>query len=173
MTVDIRRPCDTSPECQHRLCHVCEKRIRLSDQLKNEHEGAVEGWVRDRLCLRCKIEGHKSIHDTPQPEPEPEPDVLKDERYMILQDHQMERMAHEHPSQYAWHIARRRKLSIPLPGNTPPLREDGLPVGVTRVGKKWKVQLTQQGRKNYYGIYETPEEATQVAIREYTKGQHQ
>jgi len=75
VTVDIRRPCDSNPDCEHRLCHVCEKRIRSNGQRKREHEGAVEGWVRDRLCLRCKIEGKPSINDLPKPEPEPEVEV--------------------------------------------------------------------------------------------------
>ena len=109
---DLKRPCDTNPECQHRLCHVCEKRIRPSGQLKSEHEGAVEGWVRDRLCKRCKIEGHKSIHDTPQPEPEPEPEVLADERHKLLSDAEMEHIMFEHPVQFTWHAERRKRLRL-------------------------------------------------------------
>ena len=109
---ELKFACDSDPNCFHRACHVCEKRIRSSGQLNDEHEGAVEGWVRDRLCLRCKIEGHPSIHDLPQPEPEPESEVLADERHKLLSDDELLHIMFEHPVQFTWHAERRKRLKL-------------------------------------------------------------
>ena len=107
---DMRRSCEADYQCQHRVCHACEKTLRSDKQRKDDHPGAVPGHIFNRLCDRCKIEGHKSIHDTPQPEPEPEPEVLPDERHVLLSDAELVRMRNTRPEVYAWTIRRRDNL---------------------------------------------------------------
>jgi|SRR5690625_219739 len=107
---DLRLPCDADPECAHKVCWVCEYPIRSHDQRKDEHPDAKPGHIHNRLCDRCKIEGHKSIHDTPQPEPEPEPEVLADERHVLLSDVELARVRDTMPEVYAWHIRRRDNI---------------------------------------------------------------
>ena len=77
---DLRRPCDSATECLHRICHACEQPIRSNKQKKDEHPGAKPGHIRNRLCDRCMIEGHPSIHDMPRPEPDPDPKVKECEK---------------------------------------------------------------------------------------------
>ena len=113
MTVwDMRIPCDADPECAHKICHVCEHPIRSHDQHKHDHPGAKPGHIRNRLCDRCMIEGHKPIHDTPPPEPEPLPETLEDERHILIDDDTMFRMMAEHPTQFSWHAQRRKRLKL-------------------------------------------------------------
>lgn len=174
---DLRRPCDADPECAHKVCWVCEQPIRSDKQKKDEHPGAKPGHIRDRLCDRCKIEGHKSIHDTPQPEPEPEPEVLPDERHVILSDKHLDHMRSHHPTQYAWTMRRRKKLGLkkhtPLEQRiqTLPRRHNGLPLGVYGApAGKWKVSLRENGQTKYYGVYPTIEEAAKVAAQHWKGG---
>lgn len=109
---DLRRPCDADYQCQHRVCHACERTLRSDNQRKDEHPGTVAGNIRDRLCNRCKIEGHPSIHDLPQPEPEPESEVLPDERHILLSDEEMLHIMAEHPTAFTWHAERRKRLRL-------------------------------------------------------------
>ena len=113
MTVwDMRLPCDADSECAHKVCWVCEQPIRSHDQKKPDHPGARPGHIRNRLCDRCMIEGHKPIHETPQPEPEPLPEAIPDERHILIDDDTMFRMMAEHPVQYSWHAQRRKRLKL-------------------------------------------------------------
>lgn len=72
---DMRLACDNDPDCSHKICHNCSRALRSDQQKKDDHPGTRPGHIRNRLCHRCMIEGHASIHDTPQPQPEPMPDV--------------------------------------------------------------------------------------------------
>lgn len=109
---DIRIPCDSDPECLHRICHICEYPIRSDKQKKDEHPGAKPGHIFNRLCDRDMIEGHPSIHDLPQPEPEPESEVLADERHKLLSDDELLHIMLEHPVQFTWHAQRRKRLKL-------------------------------------------------------------
>ena len=109
---DLRRPCEADYRCAHKVCWVCEQPIRSDKQKKDEHPGTKPGHIFNRLCLRCKVEGHKSIHDTPQPEPDPEPDVLADERHKLLSDEEMLHIMLEHPTAFTWHAQRRKRLRL-------------------------------------------------------------
>ena len=122
---DLRLPCDADPECAHKVCWVCEQPIRSDNQRKDEHPGAKPGHIRNRLCDRDKIEGHKSIHDTPQPEPEPEPEVLPDERHVLLSDVELARVRDTRPEVYAWHMRRRDNMYTKEVAN---ILENNLPI---------------------------------------------
>lgn len=109
---DLRLPCEADPACEHKLCHVCENPLRSHNDKKHEHPGAKPGHIHNRLCDRCMIEGHKSIHETPQPDPEPLPEVLADERHVLLSDAEMEHIMFEHPTAFTWHAQRRKRLRL-------------------------------------------------------------
>lgn len=93
MTTTPNKPCETSADCLHPTCRHCQKLLRTSFQLLEDHPGTVQGTLGLTVCSKHRNKGN--------------PDTLTDQELAYLKDH--------HPHAYAFH-ARRRRNHIPPMG---------------------------------------------------------